>query len=198
VPRAMECGPLTESQRELVVQWSGLVPWAMQRYPHATRHLGPDWAEGVAVDALVRAAQRFDPARGVRFNTYASRAILSSLTRAVHRDGVVVRKSGGEYGHPPIRCGGTDALALTPDGRDPVGSELEALDEAAARKATLRRALRRLPPVWRKVVRLRVMGGLTLKATAALIGRTRERARQIQAKATARLRELLAGAEGEG
>lgn len=68
-------------------------------------------------------------------------------------------------------------------------------DETVARSeehAALRRALSRLPPTQRQVLRLRIVEELSAEETAAVVGRSAEAVRQIQHRALRTLREMLA------
>lgn len=142
---------------------------------------------------LVRAADRFDPSRGVRFISYAHfwvrRAMMQSITRESGRrspnDPAPIRVSLDDPGP-----GGTRTLAeLLPDKRTPrPGSGLaqERLREA------VEASLADLPPRECDVVR-RYFGlagerTLNLGEIASDLGVSRERVRQLKERGISRLR----------
>jgi RNA polymerase sigma factor (sigma-70 family) len=183
------------------------------------RRLGLDEAEAVGLLTLVRAAALFDPARGVAPMTYFYRSIAHEIGKVARAGGAIrvpayqtqpahhAHASGAAryaadveraftyrslpsawrgHGHGHRQHGPPEPAA--PEGPDPV--------VAAEDRGRLRRALGKLLPRWRQVVRLRfgigVKGGpLTLAEVGRRLGCTRENVRQTEAKALARLRKLL-------
>jgi RNA polymerase sigma-70 factor (ECF subfamily) len=67
---------------------------------------------------------------------------------------------------------------------------------AAESRAAVRRALDALPPDYRSVLLLTRFEGLSLAEAAARMGRSREAAKKLHARALARL-ALLLGAAGD-
>jgi RNA polymerase primary sigma factor len=189
---------------------------------------------------LLRAAEGFEPARGLRFSTYACYWIRQSIKRALTNTANTVRlpayvvellakwrraRAGlaEELGRAPAEEEVAARLGLSPKGRrvvrkalriaasaagGPEGSGLDGLagDERARPPETrlsgeeeVGRVLglvERLGGREATVLRLRFgLGGegpLTLKAVGERLGLTRERVRQIEGEALAKLRDGLA------
>jgi RNA polymerase sigma factor (sigma-70 family) len=213
------------------------------------RHLGVPLedleAEGTL--GLLEAATRFDPARGVRFLTYAGWWIRKRIVEAISRQSLLVRLPRGavdrlrrvrraeqdltaQLGRAPTceeigRASGlpardVDFILLSarrevsleePVGRD--GSRLleEVLpdlrtlgpEDALARatgKSHVRALLGRLPARARAVLVLRFGfvgdADLSLSDVGALLGVTRERARQLERKGLELLRAQCTGSSG--
>jgi RNA polymerase primary sigma factor len=157
---------------------------------------------------LFEAALRFDLSHGAQFLTYASFWSRRRMQTFVARHARVVRRPASRMGTPrshdevsldqPVRPG---SLLLWQDvlvDRDApraldalVGAEDAALIAAAALD---------LPPQWRKIIVQRFgLDGrppMTLAAVGDTLGLSRERVRQIEAKAIERLRARLEAAWG--
>lgn len=155
---------------------------------------------------MLRAAERFDPDRGVRFVTYADWFVRQGMLAAVARAGRAappIPSSGDRPGRPVPR-----ATVLSLDvGSDPSGegSPLRGrladpaapVPGAAEKGRELRRALRAglafLPRREQRVLRLYFGLDDTRSRTLADVGRelgvSRERARQLKDRALRRLRE---------
>jgi len=152
---------------------------------------------------LFEAALRFDPSHGAQFLTYASfwsrrrmQAFIARHARVVRRPASRTRKQR-DYDDvsldQPISGGSALSWAdVLADRRYPraidamLGAEDAALISIAARE---------LPPQWRTIIvrRFGLDGGpaLTLAAVGHSLGLSRERVRQIEQKAMARLRARL-------
>ena len=157
---------------------------------------------------LFAAALRFDPSHGAQFLTYASFWSRRRMQGFVARHARVVRRPSSRIG------GGRDHDDVSLDQPIGAGSPLRwedvlvdrgaprALDTlVGAEDATLiGAATRELPPQWRAIIvrRFGLDGGpaMTLAAVGETVGLSRERVRQIEAKAMARLRALLEEAWG--
>ena len=99
--------PLTDAEQAMVRDNARLVTYAVRRYlRRGGRPAGPDVDAddllSVAALALCRAARLFDPSRGVRFGTYAFRAIWLSIDLACN--------PGAERVCPPLPCVSLDTL----------------------------------------------------------------------------------------
>lgn len=186
---------LDDERSAMVAKWSGLIVWSMRRWPWAKEKLG-DLAESIAADALVDAALMYDPERGA-FSSFAIKIIWSYLQNEADRDGVVRRKSGGRYGCEPLefvslskRSAKLDMVfqlaAPAPD-KDAIDS-----DDVAA----LKRAIKRLDPMQRRVIRLRYFKHKSLRWIAKVVGLTAERVRQIQNKSIERLQSMMGVEKG--
>ncbi|MEO0492361.1 MAG: sigma-70 family RNA polymerase sigma factor [Actinomycetota bacterium] len=75
-------------RNELVLEHQGLALAFARRYARS----GPDEdLEQIALEALIRAIERFEPDRGLRFSTYAARVIDGRLKQHFRDDGWDVR-----------------------------------------------------------------------------------------------------------
>ena len=118
---------------------------------------------------LIKAVDTFDPDKGKRFSSYASRCIENELRMELRR----VRKAGVQVSlQEPLEAGGQLTLADTlPD-----DAEMEADCEQRADAARLRGLVDALPPRERAVMRMRYgFGGgpRTQQQTAQALGISR-------------------------
>jgi RNA polymerase sigma factor (sigma-70 family) len=152
---------------------------------------------------LFEAALRYDPSHGAQFLTYASFWARRRMQTFVARHARVVRRPVSRAGTARER----DEVSLD----DPVGSSQtlawrdvlvdrespRALDAlvGAEDAALITSAALALPPQWREIVvrRFGLDGGpaMTLAAVGETLGLSRERVRQIEAKAMRSLRDRL-------
>ena len=151
----------------------------------AKRHVTPDenFFELVSDGnvSLMRAVEKFDFARGNKFSTYASWAIMKNFARTIP----------GEFKHRDrFRTSQDELFAATPEYR---GDQLFEEGAQTTREAQVERILRRLDEREQKIIRGRF--GLergnepqTLKEVGASLGVTKERIRQIEARALNKLR----------
>ena len=131
--------------------------------------------------SLLRAVEKFDFARGNKFSTYASWAIMKNFARTIP----------GEFKHRDrFRTSQDELFAATPEYR---GDQLFEEGAQTTREAQVERILRRLDEREQKIIRGRF--GLergnepqTLKEVGASLGVTKERIRQIEARALNKLR----------
>lgn len=136
-----------------------------------------------AIAGLILAVDRFDPARGVRFSTYANHWIFQRV-----RDHLTPRRP---------RVGGCNDwdFAGTPDPATEGGS-----DSAAAAAGELHAWVAHLPEPDRTVITLRYGLGdgppRLCREVAPEIGKSKARVHQIEVRALGRLREI-AGVGGE-
>jgi RNA polymerase sigma factor (sigma-70 family) len=175
--------------RDEIVQANlGLVPSMVER----SRLTGVDFSELISEGqlALLRSVDKFDVSRGFKFSTYACRAILTSIGRAValmarHRarypteydpelqksDVVEVRREDVE-----ATCMQELAGILATNSADLTVTERRVLSERFGMKGA------------------RKNGGAdpkTLRQVAEIFGVTKERVRQIQNRALSKLRNVL-------
>lgn len=142
--------------------------------------------------ALLRSANKFDCSRGYRFSTYACRAILKSFSR------VAARASRHRGRFPTEFDPALERSRHTEQRR--VDVEERCVDEL---RAILRGQMGYLNDIERTVIQARFAldapgnghsaprKGKTLEQVGELIGVTKERVRQIQNKALAKLRVAL-------
>lgn len=207
--RTTERQPLTPAQQALAGTNVRLVTWYLRRYYRVhPRRLGRyPWpqAESAAYLGLCEAARRYDPARGVRFATFAFFHLKLEVMKG-WKELAVVHVPDDRNQRGPDRYRGVKRLARS-QGQFPVGgrgsppcehllagSSLQPLDALveAERERVVREAVARLPASMRRVVRWR-LEGLTLREIGLLIGRSKERVRQVEAMALDLLREQLEG-----
>jgi RNA polymerase primary sigma factor/RNA polymerase sigma factor len=152
----------------------------------AKRHVTPDQNFFELVSdgnmSLLRAIEKFDFARGNKFSTYASWAIMKNFARTIP----------GEFKHRDrFRTSQEELFAATQEHR---GNPLVEEGAQNRREAQIERILRRLDEREQKIIIGRF--GLdhaqepqTLKEVGASLGVTKERIRQIEARALSKLRQ---------
>jgi RNA polymerase primary sigma factor/RNA polymerase sigma factor len=152
----------------------------------AKRHVTPDQNFFELVSdgnmSLLRAIEKFDFARGNKFSTYASWAIMKNFARTIP----------GEFKHRDrFRTSQDELFAATQEHR---GNPLVEESAQSTRAAQIERIMRRLDEREQKIIIGRF--GLdyaqepqTLKEVGASLGVTKERIRQIEARALSKLRE---------
>jgi RNA polymerase primary sigma factor len=152
----------------------------------AKRHVGPahNFFELVSDGnmSLIRAVDKFDFARGNKFSTYASWAIMKNFARTIpdehrHRD--------------RFRTSHAEMFGAAEDDR---GDQIEQETAQLQREAQVERILGRLDEREQKIIirRFGLRRGeepLTLKEVGAELGVTKERIRQIEARALSKLRK---------
>jgi RNA polymerase primary sigma factor len=131
--------------------------------------------------SLIRAVEKFDFARGNKFSTYASWAIMKNFARTIPE----------EFKHRDrFRTSQDEAFTAEPDARtDQVGLELaQSLREAQVEKILSVLDEREAAIIIRRFG-LEQGPELTLKEVGEEIGVTKERVRQIEARALSKLRQ---------
>lgn len=167
----------------------GLVPTMIER----SRIKGVDFGELISEGqlALLRSVDKFDCARGFKFSTYACRAIITSITRAVAMMARHRSYFPTEY-DPDMQRGD-----MTETRR--AGVEEDCIE---ALQGILHRNDAELTPTERKILSERFGFGRatathaiapekTLRQVADLFGVTKERVRQIQNRALSKLRGAI-------
>jgi RNA polymerase primary sigma factor len=131
--------------------------------------------------SLMRAVEKFDYARGNKFSTYASWAIMKNFARTIPDE---LRR------RDRYRTSPTEVLAAAPDERS---DRLEQESAQSQREFQVGRILERLDEREQKIIisRFGLARGhepLTLKEVGEEMGVTKERVRQIEARALGKLR----------
>jgi RNA polymerase primary sigma factor/RNA polymerase sigma factor len=131
--------------------------------------------------SLMRAVEKFDYARGNKFSTYATWAIMKNFARTIpdeHRQ------------HDRFRTSSSEMFATTEDDRT---DQFEIEAAQTQREAKVAKMLECLDEREQKIIvrrfGLRHGEELTLKEVGAEMGVTKERIRQIEARALSKLRK---------
>jgi len=155
----------------------------------ARRHAGPQANLFELISdgnmSLMRAVDKFDYHRGFKFSTYASWAIMKNFARSVPKEGI----RRGRF-----MTGRDELLEITRDLRF-VGEEPYEDPDITVRRS-IEKVLDQLTPRDREVVMRRfglgdVPGPQTLEEVGKHFGVTKERIRQIEARALHKLRGLV-------
>ncbi|PSM18241.1 sigma-70 family RNA polymerase sigma factor [Nitratireductor sp. StC3] len=166
-------------------------------------------SEGII--GLLTALDKFDPDRGNRFYTYAQWWVRAQILDCVFRQVGVVRGSSsadakmrffrGERSVMSVsmeaRVGGDLTVADTLVCADPKPDELaETVIDGERRSAALDRALGRLQKRERAIIEARYLSDekITLADLSPVIGVSRERIRQIEVKALAKVSKAMGAA----
>jgi RNA polymerase primary sigma factor/RNA polymerase sigma factor len=154
----------------------------------AKRHVGPveNFFELVSDGnmSLMRAVEKFDYARGFKFSTYASWAIMKNFARTIPDE--------NRY-RDRFRTSNADMFTSTQDDRS---DQFEQETSQTQREWQVEKILGRLDEREQKIIirRFGLQRGqepLTLKQVGAELGVTKERIRQIEARALSKLRKAV-------
>jgi RNA polymerase sigma factor (sigma-70 family) len=157
--------PLTDDQRDLTVNYLPMARNLAQRL-HTTWPFHREELESTAYMALVEAAQRFDPSRGVGFSAYARhriRGALRDFQRLIYSGGsrsAAVRGRGFQRINPLDEQHGV-VLGIEPD--EPVGTRIEAVE-------AVEHWLKRLPRAHAAACRLIYIHGKSQDEAASEVG----------------------------
>lgn len=142
----------------------------------------PDDAEGVALEALVEAARKFDPAKGT-FKAYANRVIAGRIADAKRQEDILSRherdRQRDGYGAPTRR-----RVRLTPSSLRVLGTPASQ-DMAVDHARTMAKVKALLSPRLLTVVEM-TAEGKTLKQIGAHLGVSEARACQLLKEAKER------------
>jgi RNA polymerase primary sigma factor/RNA polymerase sigma factor len=152
----------------------------------AKRHVGPgsNFFELVSDGnmSLIRAVEKFDYTRGNKFSTYASWAIMKNFARTIPDE---------QRHRERFRTSQNEMFNITEDIRS---DQYEKETAQMLRERQIERILARLDPREQQIILSRFGLGdrrepLTLKQVGAELGVTKERVRQIEARALSKLRK---------
>ncbi len=159
-----------------------LVVSIAKRYASGPGHLFELISDGNM--SLIRAAEKFDFARGFRFSTYATWAIMKNFARTIPTE---LRQRAR------FRTGGEERLLGIEDIRPDSARRESAQTE---RQSEVSRILEHLDERERQIIQHRFgldrnRNPMTLKEVGRVMGVTKERIRQLEARAMAKLRDAV-------
>ncbi len=133
--------------------------------------------------SLIRAVEKFDFGRGFKFSTYASWAIMKNFARSIPDE---------KHRRERFVTGHEEVFEIAPDTRTDE-HEVVATKERATH--SVNRLLEYLEPREREIIRMRAgldshAKGMTLEEIGQQFGITKERVRQLNARAMKKLRSL--------
>ena len=190
-PKAETLAAITELQKRVISLKNQLVRANLRLVVSvAKRHIGPLTSLFELISdgnlCLMRAVEKFDFSRGNKFSTYGTWALIKNFARTVPEENYVLNT---------FVTGTEEVIAGTGD------NTVEAADEkesAAAMHHMISSVLSKLSDRERTVIVSRFGIGnddrpKTLEEVGRIFGLTRERIRQIEARALKKLRAMLAG-----
>ncbi len=159
-----------------------LVVSIAKRYANGSGHLFELISDGNM--SLIRAVEKFDFARGFRFSTYATWAIMKNFARTIPTE---LRQQAR------FHTGGEERLLGIEDIRPDVARRESAQLE---RQSEVSRILEHLDERERQIIQHRFgldhnRNPMTLKEVGRVMGVTKERIRQLEARAMAKLRNAV-------
>jgi len=132
--------------------------------------------------SLIKAVEKFDYSRGFKFSTYASWAIMKNFARSIPEE---------KTRRDRFMTGSEEVFEAAADTRT---NELAALASAERAKQQVNRLLGQLDERERQIMQrragLNAEHGLTLEQVGRELGITKERVRQLEARAMMKLRNL--------
>ena len=190
---------LSRAEQEAMIEQWRLYAYSLANkfYFNARKWLSLEECQAIAVEGLWDGARRFQPGRGVQFSTYATWWVMQNLHRAKRKAmGVPVHHKYGTEGFAEASRVLCPKVSLNADYRSGSGTLTFAETVPSRPEADhpefpddfWKRADKWLDPVGQKVIRLRFHDELTLEEAGSVLGITRERVRQLEAKALEKLR----------
>jgi RNA polymerase primary sigma factor len=134
--------------------------------------------------SLIRAVEKFDFSRGFKFSTYASWAIMKNFARSIPEE---------KHRRERFVTGHEDVFDAAPDVRTDEHEQLASTERATS---CVNRLLEYLEPRERQIIRMRAglddgAKPMTLEEIGQQFGITKERVRQVNARAMKKLRDLV-------
>jgi len=134
--------------------------------------------------SLIRAVEKFDFGRGFKFSTYASWAIMKNFARSIPDE---------KHRRERFVTGHEEVFDIAPDTRT---DEHEILATQERATHSVNRLLEYLEPREREIIRMRAglddhAKGMTLEEIGQQFGITKERVRQLNARAMKKLRSIV-------
>jgi RNA polymerase primary sigma factor len=134
--------------------------------------------------SLIRAVEKFDFGRGFKFSTYASWAIMKNFARTIPDE---------KHRRERFVTGHDELFEAAPDTRS---DEHEILATQERASHSVNRLLEYLEPREREIIRMRAglddhAKGMTLEEIGQQFGITKERVRQLNARAMKKLRSIV-------
>lgn len=170
-----------EARNKLVDENRGLVGFILKRYFPAWRFTDDALQDGFL--ALIKAADRFDPSRGIKFSTFACKCIWARLACKPPSQERFERSAKQFVACEDLR------EPIVDD--DPVLLAL-AEESLALSEEQCRDALRRMTDREKRMLMMRVVDDMTLEQVGAEFGVCKERVRQVVDTAIDRLNPLRA------
>jgi len=152
---------------------------------YAKKHAGPNDSLFELISdgnmSLIRAVEKFDYARGNKFSTYASWAIMKNFARSIPDE--LKRREHFLTGHEEL-------FESKPDFRSDEQEQLSQAEQAASK---VNRLLELLDPREREILRMRAgldnAENMTLEEIGQRLGITKERVRQLNVRIMKKLRD---------
>jgi RNA polymerase sigma factor for flagellar operon FliA len=182
-----------------------LVPKTVKRLvPRVPVKIDVGDLESVGYVALIKAADAFDPARGVSFRTWAISKVRGAVLEYLRTDDWVPRRERDKEraGEPALiyQVVSLDALIEDPEGADPLGLIDRLADPAAAvesevperlEAAVVAKLVECLPRRYRQIVRACYWEDITLAKIAQQLDRSPSCVHQLRAEALHLLKAQL-------
>jgi RNA polymerase sigma factor for flagellar operon FliA len=186
--------PRTFTAREIET-YEGLVrsiAWQAHRTAPASVEIDDLVAFGFL--GLMEAAERFDPARGVQFTTYAYPRIRGAIY-----NGMAKMTAYGRGERPGAdRAGGDDEIHPVPAFRSVEPSNPVSELSAAESRARLTMLVGQMPDQMRELIRLVYVAGLTIKDAGDQMNLSKSWACRVHARAIEQLVTLMRREGGAG